>query len=149
MSTTVNYARNLRKVYVFDGRENPLGEYETVTACAEALNVKRQAVTMAASRGSILDKTYYVSYKEKFVRQRKKKEFNPLRPSVRAPRQAESKTVAPPVVKASAPPVEKILPAPAPSKAKPVLKRSQLQAMRSRSALFCLDAGFSPFNAFH
>ena len=141
MSTSINYARNLRKVYVFDGRENPLGEYKTVTACAEALSVKRQAVTMAASRGSILNKTYYVSYQEKFVRQRKKKEFNPLRPSVRAPRKAESKAVAPPV--------ERILPPPALPKAKSVLKRSQIQAMRSRSALFCLDAGFSPFNAFH
>ena len=86
MPTSPNHIRNLRKIYVFDGRENLIGEYETVTACAEALHVKRQALTMAVSRASILAKKYYVSYQDKFARQTKQKEFNPLRPPVRVPR---------------------------------------------------------------
>jgi Zn-dependent peptidase ImmA (M78 family) len=138
--------RNLKKVYVFDGRENYISEYKTVTACADALNVTRQAVTMAVSRASILDKKYYVSYKQTFIRQRKQKEFNPLRPPVRAPQAADNPT-GPVTGKRAAGPKSEILSA---AKAKAAAKRATDMALRSRSILHRFDeGGFGPFASFH
>lgn len=141
MSTKLKHTWNPRKVYVFDGWENPIGSYETVTACAEALNVSRQAVTMAVSRASILDKKYYASYEETFTRQPKKKEFNPVRPPIRASGATAQKPAAKSARKA-------MLPSSAQLKA--AAKRSANMALRSRATVFSLSMGlFSPFNSFN
>jgi hypothetical protein len=150
MPDSINYARHLRKVYVFDGRENYLGQYETVKACAEALNVKRAAITMAATRASILDKKYYVSYKEKFTRKPKLKEFNPLRPSVRTARAPESKArPAKAPAKAAAAPVKKPVAAPTKTTGKKAHRLPSITALRSRASLTFLEEGFGPFSSFH
>jgi hypothetical protein len=147
MPALSSHGRNLKKVYVFDGRENYISEYETVTACADALNVTRQAVTMAVSRASILDKKYYVSYKQTFIRQRKQKEFNPLRPPVRAPQTAASQRAAPAPSKRAA---GKKAAGVSPAKAKAAAKRATDMALHSRSILHCFDeGGFGPFASFH
>ncbi|MGY3091473.1 hypothetical protein ACVWYF_004541 [Hymenobacter sp. UYAg731] len=147
MPALSSHARNLKKVYVFDGRENYIREYETVTACAEALNVTRQALTMAVSRASILDKKYYVSYDETFIRQRKQKEFNPLRPPVRALQEVASNPADPASGKRAAAKKAVVI---SPAKAKAAAKRATDMALRSRSILYCFDeGGFGPFTSFH
>lgn len=139
MSTLASYTRNLKKVYVFGGRENCIGEYATVTACAVALNVTRQAVTMAVSRASILDKKYYVSYKNTFNQQREQKEFAPPQPSARVPQTAAGKLVA-----------AKKAVIISPAKAKAAAKRATDMALRSRSILHYFDeGGFGLFSSFH
>ena len=126
-------------MYVFDGRENCISEYATVTACAVALNVTRQAVTMAVSRASILDKKYYVSYKKIFIRQQEQKEFLPLRPSARVPHTAASKLAA-----------AKKAVIMSPAKAKAAAKRATDMALHSRSILHYFDeGGFGLFSSFH
>ena len=145
MHASPSHARNLRKIYVFDGRENPIGAYETVTACAEALHVTRQAVTMAVSRASILAKQYYVSYQDAFARQNKQKEFNPLRQSVRALHTAVRMT------RAEAP--KKVVPsknlvAVAPQKA--AAKRTTGMALKYRSGFaHQQERAFWPVSSFH
>ncbi|GAB3855121.1 hypothetical protein GCM10028822_25900 [Hymenobacter terrigena] len=147
MPTLPSHARNLKKVYVFDGRENCISEYETVTACADALNVTRQAITMAVSRASILDKKYYVSYKKNFTRQQKQKDFNPLRPPVSAPQAVASKPAGPAPSKRAAAKKTAII---SPAKAKAAAKRATDMVLRSRSILHGFDEwGFGPFASFH
>jgi len=140
MSTPANYARNGRKIYVFDGRATLIANYESVTACADALSLRRQAVTMAAVRASILDRKYYVSYKDVFERQEKKKEFNSLCQPVRADRSQRGNTSAKGPKKASA--------SSSTTKAKATSRRASMRALRSRSLFFSLEVSFDSFNSF-
>lgn len=137
MSTPASYARNGRKIYVFDGRATLIANYESVTACADALSLRRQAVTMAAVRASILDRKYYVSYKDVFERQEKKKEFNSLCQSGRAERGQRGNASTKGTASSS------------PVKAKAASRRASVRALRSRSLLLSLELGFDSFNSFH
>ena len=145
MNPSPSCAHNPKRAYVFDGHENLIGMYETVTACAEALKVKRQAVTMAISRASIMAKKYYVSYQDKFTRQNKQKEFNPLRQPARAPHTAAGTTLAGVPKKAMFP---KIPVAAAPTKT--AAKRTTGMAQRFRSAFpYQEERAFWPVSSFH
>ena len=65
-------------VYVFDQAGNLLGEYESITSCAEKLALKRPCISAALQRGSIAASRYYISYKKIFKASDFNQTHNPL-----------------------------------------------------------------------
>ena len=69
-----------KRVFVFDATGKLLGEYESVTLCAEKLRLGRPCINAGLQRGSIVNSRYYISYNEKFKIDEFKFSHNPLHP---------------------------------------------------------------------
>jgi hypothetical protein len=80
-------ARKVSKqaVFVFDREGKFLKEYESVTQCAEKLNIKRPSVSAALQRGSILASLYYISTSRDFEAGKFNQSRNPLAPRSQHP----------------------------------------------------------------
>ena len=68
-----------RKIYLFDLEGVELGTFPGASECAEQTGATRQAVTAAATRGSVLMSRYYVAHSPSFVPPRRQITRNPLR----------------------------------------------------------------------
>lgn len=80
-----------RKVYVYDASGAPLGDYCSVTVCAQKLKLGRPRINAGLQRGSIVDSRYYISYEEKFVAKSYNYTQNPLVPRTQHPRGSRNK----------------------------------------------------------
>lgn len=74
------------RVYVFDASGALLGDYETVTLCAEKLALGRPCVNAGLQRGSIVASRYYISYDKNFKASNFKLTHNPLQGRLHHPR---------------------------------------------------------------
>ena len=72
-------------VFVFDGQGRLLSEHESVTACAQKLDIKRTSVNAALQRGSILAGRYYISADKEFKLSKFNQRHNPMVPRSQHP----------------------------------------------------------------